>query len=186
MVTVTQNVGDKASVLDYLWVSAMILKRDAKCHLFRTRCGTMTLSSGRIGEGRSAVRGARRVHEGRRTRLGTSLKNRARAQGSADPCRFQIGHRQSRRGDAGPFEALPHLRGIGESGSRGSHTSHLRLQPAPGLSSFDQQVQAPCLHRRPHSSRPIGPVRGPSDTPPILGPRSRRLPASHGGSKTHL
>ena len=44
------NVGDKGSVLDYLWVSAMILKRDAKCHLFRTRCGTMTLSSGRIGE----------------------------------------------------------------------------------------------------------------------------------------
>lgn len=44
------NVGDKSYVLDYLWVSSMVLRRDAKCHLFRTRYGTWSLANSRIGE----------------------------------------------------------------------------------------------------------------------------------------
>jgi hypothetical protein len=44
------NVGDKSYVLDYLWVSTMVLRKDAKCHTFRTRCGTWSLASSRVGE----------------------------------------------------------------------------------------------------------------------------------------
>ena len=44
------NVGDKSCVLDYLWVSSMVLRKDAKCHMFQTRYGTWSLANSRIGE----------------------------------------------------------------------------------------------------------------------------------------